>query len=26
MQASASALGGLRWDIWLPLNTEAAHG
>lgn len=26
MQASASALGGLRWDIWLPLNTETAHG
>jgi two-component system sensor histidine kinase BaeS len=26
MQASASVLGGLRWDIWLPLNTEAAHG
>lgn len=25
MQASASALGGLRWDIWLPLHTEAAH-
>ena len=23
MQASASALGGLRWDIWLPLHTEA---
>jgi two-component system sensor histidine kinase BaeS len=26
MQASSSALGGLRWDIWLPLHTEAAHG
>jgi two-component system sensor histidine kinase BaeS len=26
MQASASALGGLRWDIWLPLHTEAANG
>jgi two-component system sensor histidine kinase BaeS len=26
MQASASALGGLRWDIWLPLHTDAAHG
>lgn len=26
MQASASALGGLRWDIWLPLNPDAAHG
>ena len=26
MQASASALGGLRWDIWLPLNTPATHG
>lgn len=26
MQASASALGGLRWDIWLPLNAEAVHG
>lgn len=26
MQASSSALGGLRWDIWLPLQTEAAHG
>lgn len=25
MQASASTLGGLRWDIWLPLHTEAAH-
>lgn len=25
MRASASALGGLRWDIWLPLQTEAAH-
>jgi two-component system sensor histidine kinase BaeS len=26
MQASASELGGLRWDIWLPLHTEPAHG
>ena len=26
MKASASPLGGLRWDIWLPLNPEAAHG
>lgn len=26
MQASASPLGGLRWDIWLPLNPEPAHG
>ena len=27
MLASASALGGLRWDIWLPLDTkEAPHG
>lgn len=26
MQASASALGGLRWDIWLPLHTETANG
>ncbi|WP_066271509.1 ATP-binding protein [Hydrogenophaga palleronii] len=26
MRASASALGGLRWDIWLPLNTDTAHG
>ena len=26
MIAAASALGGLRWDIWLPLHTEAAHG
>lgn len=26
MQASASALGGLRWDIWLPLHTEALNG
>ncbi len=26
MKASASALGGLRWDIWLPLHTDAAHG
>jgi two-component system sensor histidine kinase BaeS len=26
MQASASALGGLRWDIWLPLHPETAHG
>ncbi|MGE0097305.1 MAG: ATP-binding protein [Hydrogenophaga sp.] len=26
MQASASTLGGLRWDIWLPLHTEPAHG
>lgn len=26
MQASASALGGLRWDIWLPLHSEAANG
>lgn len=26
MHASASALGGLRWDIWLPLNTPATHG
>lgn len=25
MAASASALGGLRWDVWLPLHTEAAH-
>lgn len=25
MQASASDLGGLRWDIWLPLHTEATH-
>jgi two-component system sensor histidine kinase BaeS len=25
MQASASALGGLRWDIWLPLHAEASH-
>lgn len=25
LQASAAALGGLRWDIWLPLHTEAAH-
>jgi two-component system, OmpR family, sensor histidine kinase BaeS len=25
MQASASTLGGLRWDIWLPLHTEASH-
>ena len=25
MVASASALGGLRWDVWLPLHTEAAH-
>lgn len=25
MQASASELGGLRWDIWLPLHTEPAH-
>ncbi len=30
MQASGSALGGLRWDIWLPLHgpqaMEPAHG
>jgi two-component system sensor histidine kinase BaeS len=27
MLASASELGGLRWDIWLPLHsTEAPHG
>ena len=26
MQASASELGGLRWDIWLPLHTEASNG
>lgn len=26
MQASASALGGLRWDIWLPLHTGAENG
>jgi two-component system, OmpR family, sensor histidine kinase BaeS len=26
MRASASALGGLRWDIWLPLDPEAVHG
>ncbi|WP_159594790.1 ATP-binding protein [Hydrogenophaga sp. BPS33] len=26
MQASASALGGLRWDIWWPLQTETANG
>jgi two-component system sensor histidine kinase BaeS len=26
MQASASELGGLRWDIWLPLHTEPVHG
>jgi two-component system, OmpR family, sensor histidine kinase BaeS len=26
LAASASALGGLRWDIHLPLLTEAAHG
>ncbi len=25
MQASHSALGGLRWDIWLPLHMEPAH-
>jgi two-component system sensor histidine kinase BaeS len=25
MQASHSALGGLRWDIWLPLHGEPAH-
>jgi two-component system sensor histidine kinase BaeS len=25
MQASASTLGGLRWDIWLPLHSESAH-
>ncbi|HSX91713.1 MAG TPA: ATP-binding protein [Hydrogenophaga sp.] len=25
MQASASALGGLRWDVWLPLHTEESH-
>lgn len=25
MQASASALGGLRWDVWLPLHTETDH-
>ena len=25
MAASASTLGGLRWDVWLPLHTEAAH-
>src|SRR5690606_20280051 len=25
MLASASALGGLRWDIWLPLHTAATH-
>ncbi|MDR7094202.1 ATP-binding protein [Hydrogenophaga laconesensis] len=25
MQASASPLGGLRWDIWLPLNPEPAN-
>ncbi len=24
MQASASALGGLRWDIWLPLQPPGA--
>jgi len=24
MQASASALGGLRWDIWLPLHPQGA--
>jgi two-component system, OmpR family, sensor histidine kinase BaeS len=26
MRASASSLGGLRWDIHLPLATEANHG
>jgi len=26
MQASASALGGLRWNVWLPLHAEAEHG
>lgn len=26
MQASASGLGGLRWDIWLPLHTEPTNG
>jgi two-component system sensor histidine kinase BaeS len=26
MKASASALGGLRWDIWLPLHAEATNG
>lgn len=25
MQASASALGGLHWDVWLPLHTETDH-
>lgn len=26
MQARASELGGLRWDIWLPLHREPVHG
>ena len=26
MQSSASALGGLRWDIWFPLQNGVAHG